>query len=219
VPDEYFPDTLDPGVRTVTGAAIDALAAAGAVIRRVSLPATNLAIPAYYVLAPAEASSNLARYDGVRYGVRVDGDTARAVNARTRSALFGAEVKRRILLGTYVLSAGHRERFYTRAQAARRRIAADFRTTFDAGVDVIFTPTTPEVAFPLGERADDPYRMYLADAFTVTANLAGIPGVSVPIGSVDGLPVGGQLLGDRWGEPTLLRAAAALERCTGAPST
>src|SRR5690606_17596569 len=154
------------------------------------LPTTPYAIPTYYIIAPAEASSNLARYDGVRYGVR--DRSARDVKEmyeRTR-ALFGPEVKRRVMLGTYVLSAGYYEAYYGRAQRVRSLIAQDFARAFASGVDALFTPTTPTPAFRLGERVDDPYEMYLADVFTVTANLAGIPAISVPVGEVDGLPIG-----------------------------
>jgi aspartyl-tRNA(Asn)/glutamyl-tRNA(Gln) amidotransferase subunit A len=212
VPDEYFPDALDGGVRDRLEAAIDALAARGARIRPVSLPHTRLAIPSYYVLAPAEASSNLARFDGVRFGRRVPAGAVEAMQTATRTAGFGAEVRRRIVLGTYALSAGYRERYYARAQAARERIRRDFDAVFAEGVDVLFTPTSPDTAFALGERVDDPYRMYLADVFTVPANLAGIPAISVPVGDVEGLPVGGQLMADRWAEPLLVRVAAGLER-------
>jgi aspartyl-tRNA(Asn)/glutamyl-tRNA(Gln) amidotransferase subunit A len=215
VPDEYFPAELDPEVRRLTMAAVEMLARQGAEIRPVSLAHTRFAIPTYYIVAPAEASSNLARYDGVRYGLRVEAGDMDVLYAETRSAGFGDEVKRRILLGTYALSAGYYDRYYGRAQGVRRLIAQDFRAAFASGVDVIFTPTTPGVAFPIGERIADPYQMYLADVFTVTANLAALPGISVPIGTSDGLPVGGQLLADRWQEPLLLRAATALERAVG----
>jgi aspartyl-tRNA(Asn)/glutamyl-tRNA(Gln) amidotransferase subunit A len=214
LPREYFAPEIDPAIRRIATEATEALARAGAEIRHVSLPNTRYAIPTYYIIAPAEASSNLARYDGVRYGLRADADSTAALYARTRSAGFGAEVTRRILLGTYALSAGYSDQYYGRAQRVRTRIARDFQATFQGGVDVLFTLTTPDVAFPLGERTDDPYRMYLADVFTVTANLAGIPAASVPIGRVDGLPVGGQLLADRWNEPLLVRVAAALEQST-----
>jgi aspartyl-tRNA(Asn)/glutamyl-tRNA(Gln) amidotransferase subunit A len=215
VPEEYFPDDLDAAVRARVDAAIGALESAGATVRAISLPTTAMALPAYYVLAPAEASSNLARFDGVRYGVRHGDGTVDGVFRTTRSAGFGAEVKRRIMLGTYALSAGYHDRYYARAQEARRRIAADFAAAFRGGVDVILTPTTPTPAFRLGERLDDPYAMYLADLFTTPANLAGLPAVSVPIGSVDGLPVGGQLLASPWEEARLLTAARALERAMG----
>ncbi|HWV57339.1 MAG TPA: Asp-tRNA(Asn)/Glu-tRNA(Gln) amidotransferase subunit GatA [Longimicrobiales bacterium] len=216
VPVEYFPPELDPGIAAACRAAIERMAAAGAEIREVSLPHTRFAIPTYYVIAPAEASSNLARYDGIRYGVRAPGaDSALAVYEATREAGFGAEVKRRIMLGTYALSAGYYDQYYGRAQRVRALIARDFRQVFDRGVDVIFTPTTPTVAFRIGEKIDDPYQMYLADVFTVTANLAAIPGISIPVGTVDGLPVGGQFLADRWADDVMIRAAAGLERALG----
>ena len=213
VPSEYFPLDLDAEVAARCRAAIDALAGEGAEIREVSLPHTRLAIPTYYVLAPAEASSNLARYDGVRYGLRAPAaDTTLDLYERTRSLGFGTEVKRRIVLGTFVLSAGYHDQYYERAQRVRTLIADDFRAIFESGVHVLFTPTTPTPAFRIGEKAGDPYEMYLSDVFTVTANLAALPAISVPIGEVSGLPVGGQFIADRWAEPVMLRAAAALER-------
>jgi aspartyl-tRNA(Asn)/glutamyl-tRNA(Gln) amidotransferase subunit A len=148
----------------------------------------------------------------VRYGFRADAGSTAELYAATRGRGFGAEVKRRIMLGTYALSAGYYDQYYGRAQRVRTLIATDFDAAFGHGVDLIFTPTTPGPAFRFGERTDDPYQMYLADVFTVTANLAGIPGISVPIGTVAGLPVGGQLLAARWGEPLMVRGAAALER-------
>jgi aspartyl-tRNA(Asn)/glutamyl-tRNA(Gln) amidotransferase subunit A len=212
VPREYLGDGLHDGVRSAAFRALEKLAAAGASIVEITLPYTRYAIPVYYVIAPAEASSNLARYDGVRYGLRApDATTTREVYDLTRSRGFGAEVKRRIMLGTFVLSAGYQDRYYGRAQRVRKQITADFRRAFDSGIDVIFTPTTPTPAFRIGEKVDDPYQMYLEDVFTVTANLAGIPGISVPIGTVDGLPVGGQLLADHWREDLIVRAGAALE--------
>jgi aspartyl-tRNA(Asn)/glutamyl-tRNA(Gln) amidotransferase subunit A len=212
VPREYFPPELDSPIAALCRVALDKLADAGAEIREVSLPHTQYAIPTYYVIAPAEASSNLARYDGVRYGRRADARSTIELYTKTRSEGFGAEVKRRIMLGTYALSAGYYEAYYGRAQRVRALIAEDFRRVFSSGVDVLFTPTTPSVAFRIGEKSDDPYQMYLSDIFTVTANLAAIPGLSLPIGKVDGLPVGGQFLADRWQEATMVRAAAALER-------
>lgn len=211
VPDEYFPDSLDTRIRARTDAVLDGLRRAGAELRPVSLPATELAIPCYYVLAPAEASSNLARYDGVRYGQRGEGSDMRQMYESTRAA-FGTEVKRRIMLGTYALSSGYYDEYYGAAQRAREQIRADFERVFASGVDVLFTPTTPGPAFPLGERLADPVRMYLSDVYTVTANLAGIPGVSVPIGRVDGLPTGGQVLAPWWAEGRMVRVAAAVER-------
>ncbi|HUG41423.1 MAG TPA: Asp-tRNA(Asn)/Glu-tRNA(Gln) amidotransferase subunit GatA [Longimicrobiales bacterium] len=215
IPREYFPDTLHPGMRSSAEAAIQALGAAGAEIRGVSLPSTLDAIPTYYVIGPAEASSNLARFDGIRYGRRVDAPETEAMIRATRTRGFGAEVKRRILLGTHVLSSGRYERYYGRAQRVRARIAAELAAVFDDGVDLLFTPTTPAPAFPFGEGVDDPYRMYLADVFTVPANLAGVPAISVPIGTSGGLPLGGQLLAPWWGEGVLVRGAAALERALG----
>ena len=212
VPDEYFLPELDARVRACCDDALDRLRSAGAIVRAISLPHTAHAIPAYYVLAPAEASSNLARYDGVRYGPRAPADSTLGVYRATRSTRFGAEVLRRIMLGTYALSAGYYDEYYGRAQRARAFIARDFRDAFAQGVDVIFTPTTPTPAFRLGEKTGDPYAMYLSDVFTVTANLAGLPAISVPIGAVDDLPIGGQFLADRWQEATMIRAAAALER-------
>ena len=215
VPEEYFPAELDAGVRARCDAAIEALATAGAEIRRISLPHTPHAIPTYYIIAPAEASSNLARYDGARYGLRSGAATVLDMYRNTRSAGFGAEVKRRIMLGTYALSAGYYDQYYGRAQRVRWLITRDFQRAFGDGIDLVFTPTTPTPAFRLGERTADPYQMYLADIFTATANLALIPGMSVPIGAVEGLPVGGQLLAARWREPVMVRAGRALERALG----
>jgi aspartyl-tRNA(Asn)/glutamyl-tRNA(Gln) amidotransferase subunit A len=181
-------------------------------LRDVSLPHSEYAVPTYYIIAPAEASSNLARYDGVRYGTRAPGAaSADAVYERTRTGGFGAEVVRRIMLGTFALSAGYYDAYYGRAQRARAAIAADFHRVWAEGVDVIFTPTAPTPAFTIGERTHDPLSMYLSDIYTVTANLTGIPGISVPIGAVDGLPVGGQLVAPHWEEATMIRAAHALE--------
>lgn len=213
LPREYFTGDLDPAIAARCQEAWKALESAGARMREVSLPHTPYAIPAYYLVAPAEASSNLARYDGVRYGPRApSAESAVEVFEATREVGFGREVKRRIMLGTYALSAGYYEAYYGRAMRVRAKIADDFVRAFESGVDVIFTPTSPTVAFKLGERVEDPIQMYLSDVFTVTANLAGVPAISVPIGRVDGLPVGGQLIARRWEEVTLARAAAALER-------
>jgi aspartyl-tRNA(Asn)/glutamyl-tRNA(Gln) amidotransferase subunit A len=214
-PKEYFPASLDPRIAELCDRALERLRAQGARIREISLPTTELAIPVYYIVAPAEASSNLARFDGVRYGLRVRGGGLRDLYERTRSAGFGPEVTRRILLGTYVLSAGYYDAYYKKAQEVRALIAEEFRRTYAAGVDLIFTPTTPSIAFHHGAIAD-PYEMYLSDIFTVTANLAGIPGISVPIGRVDGLPVGGQFLAAHFDEMGLFRGAFALERALGA---
>jgi aspartyl-tRNA(Asn)/glutamyl-tRNA(Gln) amidotransferase subunit A len=213
-PREYFPESLDPRVRDRCDATLDSLRHLGATVRDVSLPHTDLAIPTYYIVAPAEASSNLARFDGVRYGPRAKASGLRDMYERTRSNGFGPEVTRRILLGTYVLSAGYYDAYYRKAQEVRGLISADFRRVFQSGVHVLFTPTAPTPAFPLGTRSD-PYEMYLSDIFTVTANLAGIPAMSVPIGRVDGLPVGGQVMAPHFEEATMFRAAYAIERALG----
>ncbi len=218
VPREYFPASLHPAVRERTDRALKALVAQGATLRDVSLPHTDLAIPVYYIIAPAEASANLARFDGVRYGMRIEGDGIRAMYEATRAGGFGPEVIRRILLGTYVLSAGYYDAYYRKAQQVRARIAEDFAAVFASGVHALFTPTTPTSAFALGA-ISDPYEMYLSDIFTVTANLAGIPALSVPIGRVDGLPVGGQVLTTHFDEPTMFRVAYALEEALGAEAT
>ena len=212
VPLEYFDDGLDADVRMAVEIGLQELRNAGAEIVPLSLPHTAYAIPTYYVIATAEASSNLARYDGVRYGLRsIEGKTLSEMYRRTRDAGFGAEVKRRIMLGTYVLSAGYYDAYYLKAQRVRSLLAKDFDQAF-ARVDVIVTPTTPTPAFKLGEKADDPLAMYLADIFTVTADLAGIPGISIPCGkSKEGLPIGMQILGRHFDEGTVLRVAHVAE--------
>jgi aspartyl-tRNA(Asn)/glutamyl-tRNA(Gln) amidotransferase subunit A len=210
-PREYFSDELDPRIRDICDSAADRLRSMGAEIRDVSLPHTSLAIPVYYIVAPAEASSNLARFDGVRYGLRLSGDGLRGMYEATRSGGFGPEVTRRILLGTYVLSAGYYDAYYRKAMAIRALIRRDFETVFAEGVHLLLTPTAPTTAFKLGA-ISDPYEMYLSDIFTATANLAGIPGMSVPGGAVDGLPVGVQLLANHFDEYRMLVAAFALER-------
>jgi aspartyl-tRNA(Asn)/glutamyl-tRNA(Gln) amidotransferase subunit A len=215
-PKEYFPESLDPEIRQVCERALDRFRSMGAIIRDISLPRSPLAIPVYYILAPAEASSNLARFDGVRYGLRVDpGKGLKAMYEATRSEGFGPEVTRRILLGTYVLSAGYYDAYYKKAQAVRTLIADDFRAVFTSGVHAIFTPTTPTTAFPIGA-ISDPYEMYLNDIFTVTANLAGVPAISVPIGRVRRLPVGGQIITAHFDEYGMFRVAYALEAGLGA---
>jgi aspartyl-tRNA(Asn)/glutamyl-tRNA(Gln) amidotransferase subunit A len=217
LPREYFPPDLDPAVRRACDRAVRLMREQGAAVREVSLPHTQYAVPTYYVIAPAEASSNLARFDGVRYGPRAQGATdVRALYRRTRGEGFGPEVQRRILVGTYVLSAGYYDAYYRRAQQMRALIAQDFRNAFDRGVDLLFTPTTPTTAFKAGDKLDDPVSMYLSDIFTVTANLAGLPAVSVPIGRVKGLPVGGQFIGQAFLEDEMLEAAYALERAVSA---
>ena len=184
-------------------------------MREISLPHSEHAIPVYYIVAPAEASSNLARFDGVRYGLRLTGEGLRGMYEATRSRGFGPEVTRRILLGTYVLSAGYYDAYYKKAQQVRALIADDFRAVFEGGVHVLFTPTTPTPAFPLGAKPD-PYEMYLSDIFTCTANLAGVPAMSLPIGRTDSLPVGGQLLAAHFQEDRMLAAAFALESALAA---
>ncbi len=212
VPEEYFGEGLDAEVRAAVEAAIQRLASAGCEVVKVSLPHTRHAIAAYYLVATAEASSNLARYDGVRYGYRTaDARNLSGMYRLSRDAALGAEVKRRILLGTYALSAGYYDAYYLKAQRVRALIAQDFSQAFGK-VDAIVTPTTPTAAFRLGEKTDDPLAMYLADIYTVTANLAGIPGISIPCGNTrGGLPIGLQILGKHFDEVTVLRLAHAHE--------
>lgn len=216
IPAEYFGEGLDPEVRAAVEKTADQLRAAGCTLHKVSLPHTRYAIATYYVIATAEASANLARFDGVRYGLRAgDAATLSAMYRRTRDQGFGREVKRRILLGTYVLSAGYYDAYYRKAQQVRTLLTRDFVAAFHA-VDVLLTPTAPTPAFRLGERTDDPMTMYLADIYTVTANLAGICGISVPCGrSAEGLPIGAQILGKHFDEATVLRVARAVERAQG----
>jgi aspartyl-tRNA(Asn)/glutamyl-tRNA(Gln) amidotransferase subunit A len=210
---EYFADGLDAEVKSAVEAAIQKLATAGCEIVPVSLPHTKYAVPVYYIIATAEASSNLARFDGVRYGYRAAGaKTLADMYRRTRDEGFGAEVKRRIMLGTYVLSAGYYDAYYLKAQKVRTLIAQDFTEAFKQ-VDAIVTPTSPTAAFKLGEKLDDPLAMYLADIYTVTADLAGIPGISVPCGETkEKLPIGLQVLGKHFDEGMVLRVAGAVER-------
>ena len=212
VPREYFGDGLDAEVRAQIEKGIDALKAAGCAVKPISLPHTRYAIPTYYLVATAEASANLARFDGVRYGYRAkDAETLNAMYRNSRDQGFGAEVKRRILLGTYALSAGYYDAYYGKAQQVRRLLAEEFLRAF-AEVDAIVTPTSPVPAFKLGEKADDPLAMYLADIYTVTASLAGICGVSVPCGTTAaGLPVGMQVLAGHLRESTAFRVARAVE--------
>jgi aspartyl-tRNA(Asn)/glutamyl-tRNA(Gln) amidotransferase subunit A len=212
VPKEYFGEGLDDEVRAAVDAAISSLREAGARIVPISLPHTAYAVPAYYVIATAEASANLARYDGVRYGYRSPRSGSLAeMYRRTRDEGFGAEVKRRIMLGTYALSAGYYDAYYLKAQKVRTLLARDFENAFQQ-VDAIITPTTPTPAFKIGEKADDPLAMYLADIYTVTGDLAGIPGISVPCGNTRaGLPIGVQVLGKHFDEGTVLRVAQTVE--------
>ncbi len=212
VPPEYFGEGLDPDVRAAIEKGIDALRAAGCAVKPVSLPTTRYAIPAYYLVATAEASANLARFDGVRYGYRSPASaTLSDMYSHSRDEAFGAEVKRRILLGTYALSAGYYDAYYLKAQKVRRLLADEFLRAF-AEVDAIVTPTSPVPAFKLGEKADDPLAMYLADIYTVTASLAGICGVTVPCGTTPaGLPVGMQVLARHLNESTAFQVARAVE--------
>ncbi len=215
IPKEYRPDGLAPEIAALWEQGIAWLRAAGAEVVDVSLPHTKYALPTYYIIAPAEASSNLARYDGVRYGQRVSGDSLIEMYENTRAAGFGDEVKRRIMVGTYVLSAGYYDAYYLKAQQVRTLIANDFRTAFEQ-VDVLLAPTAPTPAFVAGEQQDDPVAMYLNDVFTVPASLAGLPGLSLPAGlSADGLPLGLQLIGRPFDEATVLRVAGVIEQAAG----
>jgi len=211
---EGMGEGLEAGVREAVQKAIQLLADLGAIVDEIALPTIGYALPTYYLLATAEASSNLARFDGVRHGLRVPADDIIDLFSRTRDRGFGAEVKRRIMLGTYALSAGFYEAYYLKAQRARTLVRQDFERAF-AAVDLVLLPTSPTVAFPLGARVDDPLQMYLADIFTIPVNLAGLPGISIPCGFGGGLPVGLQLVGRAFDEATLLRAAAAYEQAAG----
>ena len=212
IPKEYRVEGMPAEIEQQWQQGIDWLKAAGMEPVEVSLPHTKHALPTYYIIAPAEASSNLARYDGVRYGLRVAGDTLDGLYENSRAAGFGAEVKRRVLIGTYVLSAGYYDAYYLKAQKIRTLIAEDFRKAYQQ-CDVILTPTSPSAAFAIGEKMDDPVAMYMQDVFTVPANLAGIPGLSVPSGvSTDGLPLGLQVLGKAFDEETVLKVGRVIEK-------
>ena len=215
LPKEYFIGGLDSEVTAAVNAAVKQLEKLGAEIVEISLPHTDYAVAVYYIIATAEASANLARFDGIRYGLRVEGADPLELYSKTRGAGFGAEVKRRIILGTYVLSSGYYDAYYLRAQKVRTLIRRDFLKAFEK-VDVIVTPTTPTPAFKAGEKADDPMQMYLSDIFTISCNLAGICGVSLPCGFSTNpkLPIGLQILGKPFGEETLLRVAHAYEQAT-----
>ncbi len=210
---EYTVDGMEPGVERAVRAAVDHLASLGAELVEISLPHTEYALPTYYITAPAEASANLARYDGVKYGMVVEAPTLRETYERTRGEGFGPEVKRRIMLGTYALSAGYYDAYYVKAQKVRTLIKRDFDEAW-AKVDAIVAPTSPTVAFPIGARTEDPYQMYLSDVFTIPANMAGIPGVAIPCGFSDGLPVSLQILGKPFDEGAILHIADAYERST-----
>ncbi len=215
IPREYRPEGLSPEIAKLWDQGIDWLKAAGATPVDISLPHTKYALATYYIVAPAEASSNLARYDGVRFGLRVPGKTLDEQYAKTRGEGFGKEVRRRILIGTYVLSAGYYDAYYAKAQKLRTLIARDFAEAFKA-VDVILTPTAPSAAFAAGEKTDDPIAMYLNDVFTVPTSLAGLPGISVPAGlNAEGLPLGLQLIGRPFDEETVLKVAEVMEQAAG----
>ena len=218
IPREYRMDGMSPEVETLWEKGKEWLRAAGAEIEEISLPHTKYALPAYYIVAPAEASSNLARYDGVRYGLRVPGGDITDMYEKTRAAGFGREVKRRVMIGTYVLSAGYYDAYYLRAQKVRTLIKRDFEQVFEAGVDAILTPATPSAAFGIADQDmnADPVKMYLNDIFTVTVNMAGLPGIAVPAGiDSNGLPLGLQLIGRAFDEETLFRTAHVIEQAAG----
>jgi aspartyl-tRNA(Asn)/glutamyl-tRNA(Gln) amidotransferase subunit A len=215
LPREYFVPGMEPGVETAVRTAVAALEAAGARVEEVRLPHTEYGLATYYIIAPAEASANLARYDGVRFGPRLgEGRDYIADYKRTRGEGFGAEVKRRIMLGTYALSAGYYDAYYLKAQKVRTLIKADFDRVFAAGYEAIVAPTSPTVAFPLGSKLADPVAMYLSDACTLPVNMAGLPGLSVPCGLSEGLPVGLQFIGPPWSELALFRLGRAYEAIT-----
>jgi aspartyl-tRNA(Asn)/glutamyl-tRNA(Gln) amidotransferase subunit A len=220
VPEEYFGEGLDPEIRAAVETALDALRAQGCTVQKVSLPHTRYAVPTYYVIATAEASSNLSRFDGVRFGLRAkDAGTLAAMFRTTRDEGFGPEVKRRILLGTYVLSAGYYDAYYRKAQQVRTLLTRDFLGAFES-VDALVCPVTPTPAFKLGEKTDDPMQMYLEDIYSVAASLAGICGMSVPFGTTKaGLPIGVQVLCRPFAEATLLRVGTALESAAAAKET
>jgi aspartyl-tRNA(Asn)/glutamyl-tRNA(Gln) amidotransferase subunit A len=226
IPDEYFSDALDPKVREVAEKAIEKFKSLGAIVERISLPHSKYALPTYYIIMPAEVSSNLARLDGIRYGMHVNNQQESVLKGGallegyldTRQYGFGDEVKRRIMLGTYTLSAGYYDAYYLKAQKVRALIRKDFEEAFGK-VDLIFSPTCPEAAFKFGSKTEDPIKMYLSDIYTVTANMAGVPAISFPMGTIeeDGkrLPLGGQLMAKWFDEEGLLCAADAFEKAAG----
>ncbi len=212
LPKEFFIEGLDSKIKETVLNAAKQLEKEGAEILEVSMPTTRYAIEAYYIIAPSEASSNLARYDGVRYGYRAkDYKDLEEMYSKTRDEGFGAEVKRRIMLGTYSLSSGYYDAYYLKAQKVRTLIYQDFMNAFES-VDLLLTPTTPDIAFKIGEKVSDPLQMYLSDIFTVSVNMAGVPAVSIPCGFKDGMPVGMQLIGKPFDEGTILQTAYYYER-------
>jgi aspartyl-tRNA(Asn)/glutamyl-tRNA(Gln) amidotransferase subunit A len=214
LPKEYFAEGLDAGVRECVGKAIEQLRLLGATVKDISLPNSPLSVPTYYVVAPAEASSNLARFDGVRYGHRAaGGKTLEDLYKKSRGEGFGAEVQRRIMIGTYVLSHGYYDAYYLKAQKVRRLIYDDFKRAFGE-VDVVIGPTTQGVAFKLGDKTSDPVAMYLNDIYTIAANLAGLPAMSIPCGFSQNLPVGLQLMGNFFDESRLLSVAHQYQQAT-----
>ena len=216
IPKEYRLDGMPGEIETLWQQGIAWLKDAGVEIVDVSLPHTKYALPAYYIVAPAEASSNLARYDGVRYGLRAPGRDVRDLYENTRAQGFGAEVRRRVMIGTYVLSAGYYDAYYIRAQKVRTLIKRDFEACFHAGIDAMLTPATPSAAFAIGEKGSDPVEMYLNDVFTVTVNMAGLPGIAVPAGvDAQGLPLGLQLIGKPFDEETLFALGQKIENAAG----
>jgi aspartyl-tRNA(Asn)/glutamyl-tRNA(Gln) amidotransferase subunit A len=213
IPKEYYVEGMQPGVAAVMKSALKKLEELGAALEEVSLPHTPYALAVYYIIAPSEASANLARYDGVKYGYSYKGDTMWESLEKTRQNGFGAEVKRRIMLGTYALSAGYYDAWYVKAQKVRTLIRREFDTVFEK-YDALITPTSPTVPFKIGEKTDDPLAMYLSDVCTLPANIAGVPGISIPAGFADGLPVGMQIIGRHFSEDTLLHVAYAYEQAT-----
>jgi len=215
IPTEYRVDGMSSEIDVLWEKGIAMMRAAGANIIDVSLPNTQHALPTYYIIAPAEASANLARYDGVRFGLRVEGKSLDEMYANTRGEGFGNEVQRRVLIGAYVLSAGYYDAYYRKAQRVRRLISQDFMNAFES-VDLLLTPTAPSAAFAIGEKQDDPITMYQNDVFTVPSSLAGMPAISLPGGlNADGLPLGLQIIGKPFDEETVLRAAEVLEKAVG----
>jgi aspartyl-tRNA(Asn)/glutamyl-tRNA(Gln) amidotransferase subunit A len=212
--EELEGDGIDPAIQNALNIAAKVFEDQGAIVSRVSLPTNKYGIAAYYLIAPAEASANLARYDGVKYGFRAQGDDVRSMYSRTRSEGFGPEVKRRIMLGTYALSSGYYDAYYKKAQQVRTRIIEDYQKAFEA-VDILLCPTTPSTAFPFGAKSSDPLAMYLEDIATVGVNLAGVPAISLPAGlDTEGLPIGIQLIGRHLSEEMLYRAAYTYEQVT-----